>query len=406
MNVGNRAALYLLRKKGKCLSLLLLLVLISSFVMTGFTILTGTQAAAKTLRETVGASFGVRGGIQGGEIGDTDTGYQLETAPLPDELVERILQVEGIKAYNTATSLPGSSADFFFPSGAPAGQLLANSSSEWNRDFVSGLYILSEGSHIAPEDSSVAIVSRRLAQENGLHLGDTVTLTCDGVSAAVQLIGLYDIDEAQEPSEDTLFIDHHTAAQLAADGRSRQWYDNAVFYVTDPAELPGIVEQVKAADGFEPELYALSAQTSEYDNVSAKLATVVKLTALLIAAAALVSAIILILTLTMRIRNRMHEAGILLSVGVPKHEIVGQFLLEAVTLALIAFVFSYPIGSLAAGWVGTNLLGGLSGVTLSLSAGRVAVQYALELAAVIATVLIASLSVIRLKPKDILSKMS
>mgnify|MGYP003623576535 CR=1 FL=1 len=155
MNVGIRASLYLMRKKWYCLSLLLLLVLISSFVMTGFSTLTGTQAA-KALRETVGASFQIRGAVQGGSFGESGDGYQIESTPLTEELVNQMLQVDGIKAYATTMTLPGTSDDFFFPSGAPAGQFQGNSSSEWNRDFVSGLYLLTGGRHIIPEDTAAA----------------------------------------------------------------------------------------------------------------------------------------------------------------------------------------------------------------------------------------------------------
>lgn len=406
MNIGKRAALYLLRKKGKSLSLLALLVLISSFVITGFTILTGTQTAAKTLRETVGASFQIRGTIQGGTLGEQGAGYQIESTPLTDDLVSQILLVDGIKAYNATTVLPGNSEDFFFPSGAPAGQFQGNSASEWNRDFVSGLYLLSDGRHITPEDAAVGIVSRRLAEENNLGIGDTVSLAAGGATAQAQIVGLYDIDEEREPSEDVIFIDHQTVSQLTPGIGSQRQFNSAVFYVTDPAELPVTLEMVKTLNGFDAEHYTISAQTSEYDSISSQLSTVLRLTTLLIVAVALVCAIILVLILTMRIRNRNHEAGILLSVGVPKREIIGQFLLEVVALTLIAFTLSYPIGSFASGQIGMSLLSGLADVNLSFSVDKVILQYALELAAAIATVLVASFSVIQLKPKDILSQMS
>lgn len=408
MNIGKRTILYIIRKRGKSLTLFLLLMMISSFVMIGFSIITGTHAAAKDLRETVGASFRLRGMIAG-QVDDTLAGYSLIPTAITDTEINQILQIGGIKTYNTIQSVNGTSNDFFYLSGAPYGLLSANRDTEWNPDFVSGLYQLAEGRHIETEDKNTAIISSTLADASELHIGDSIMLKAvseeaNGTDTAVTIIGFYDVDEQQEPSKDTIFIDLHTFSQLCETIQPE--YDTVTFYVEDPADLPVIVEQVKALDVIDWEQYTLAVQDEEYDSIALQLASVERLVTILVTAAVAVSLIILTLTLTMRVQGRIYETGILLSIGTSKWGIIGQLIMETVILALLAFLLSYPVSNIVAGQIEKNILSTITDVNIGLPFGEVMLVYFLETVTIIAAVLLASLSVIRLQPKEILSKMS
>ena len=63
LNSYKRAFFYVARKKGKSLTIFLLLLLVTVSVMTGISIRNGTEKAAQTLRETIGASFTMSGNI-------------------------------------------------------------------------------------------------------------------------------------------------------------------------------------------------------------------------------------------------------------------------------------------------------------------------------------------------------
>ena len=84
----------------------------------------------------------------------------------------------------------------------------------------------------------------------------------------------------------------------------------------------------------------------------------------------LIGIIVIFLVLTMRIRNRIHEAGILLSIGTSVSQITMQFIYEILMVAVLVFLIL------------------------------------IETFVIIFTVILASLPVARMKPKDILSKMS
>ena len=69
----------------------------------------------------------------------------------------------------------------------------------------------------------------------------------------------------------------------------------------------------------------------------------------------LVSVIILSLVLTMWGRSRIHETGIFLSLGIAKSKIIGQYLTEVLIIAIVAFGLSY----LTSNVVAKQLAGGL-----------------------------------------------
>lgn len=57
MNIIKRAFLYTTRKRGKSLILLLALLVISTFILTGLSILAATDQSALSLRQSVGGSI-------------------------------------------------------------------------------------------------------------------------------------------------------------------------------------------------------------------------------------------------------------------------------------------------------------------------------------------------------------
>ena len=139
----------------------------------------------------------------------------------------------------------------------------------------------------------------------------------------------------------------------------------------------------------------------------------------LIAIASVLSIVILMLILMMRIRGRIHEAGIYLSVGKSKAEIIGQFTLEAWALLFAGFLLAFLLWLLCSDTVNGLLFGALAqgtGTAALQTGGRgnylqpnllySGILFAGELVAVLLTVLAASGTILRLKPKEILTRMS
>ena len=126
------------------------------------------------------------------------------------------------------------------------------------------------------------------------------------------------------------------------------------------------------------------------------------------------------LILTMRIRSRIQEAGVLLAVGKNKAEIIGQFVLETATLMLFGFLLAFIFSGSFSSVLNQILFGSLLGDTpagilqansemrnyLQPNIPRSLALFSSELAIVVLAVIVSSGAVLSLKPKDILSKIS
>ena len=401
MNVLKRAFLYDARKKGKSLTLFLLFVLITVFVTISFSVLSATQAAAAHLRETVGASFTLRGNPL--EFSTDGADYEMQFAPISQREIDLIMGSTEIKTYNAQQSATATASGFILPSGMPSGSISANTSSEWNRNFTSGILTLTEGRHITDEDQSVALVSQELVEENELNIGDE--LSFKDPAATVKIIGIYESDASMEFDTDTIFVDHNTYWALT-ESEAGSYSGRVDFYVTDPARLETVMAQVKQDTPLQWEDYTLYEDTAEYDAIAYQLSTIGRLTALLIMSAITVSIIVLFLILAMRIRGRIHEVGILLAVGVSKGHIIAQFLVETAAILILTFLFSGPVSYFAVAQIGAFLRDMIGAVRIDLPVWKLLLQYGIEMLVVIVGVMIAAYPIFRLHPKEILSKMS
>ncbi len=409
MNVYKRALLYVIRKKGKSLTLFLLLLFITVSVMAGISIRDGTAKAAENLRATIGASFTMSGNINNLDFHDGESGYTAEKIPISLNTVEQIRNIEGIKIYNAEQHTSVIAEGIYYLSGMSSGSLYANTETACQTDFMNGILELAEGRHITEDDRDAALISDKLAAENHLQVGSELILKSASndsrEQAKVLIVGLYSSDGKMEYDDDTIFTTHDVYWKLS--GQKPFGYSgNVTFYVNDPKELNHIVEQVQQITSIQWEDYFIRINESEYKAVAYQIQTMERLTEILITVIAGVGFIVVALVLAMRIRNRIHEAGILLSVGESAPQIMLQLICEILMIAALVFFVSPMLGRFIVGQVEAALKNTGTVIAMSISLKTTALQFLLETLIIVLAVVTAALPVARMKPKDILSKMS
>ncbi len=220
-------------------------------------------------------------------------------------------------------------------------------STESNSFFISETFRLIEGKHISDSDENSAVISKDLAEKNALKIGDSFILNKDG-AVDVKVIGIFEIlkpDSSFEniatyaKAENQIFIDYNTLQRLFPN--SSVGFMSAKFSVNDPAILEKIAEKVKTESGIDWRAFELSTDNNEYKEAAAPLENLQTLVTLIIFVTVLVSAIILALILTMWGRTRIHETGVFLSLGIKKINIIGQYLTEVLMIAVVAFGISF-----------------------------------------------------------------
>ena len=409
MNVYKRALLYVIRKKGKSLTLFLLLLLITVSVMVGISIRDGTAKAAENLRATIGASFTMSGNINNLDFRDNEAGYTAEKIPISLNTVEQMITVEGIKTYNAEQHTSVTAEGIYYLSAMPSGSLSANTETAYQTDFMNGILELAEGRHITEDDRDAALISDKLAAENHLQVGSELVLESasgdSGEQTKVLIVGLYSSDDKMEYDNDTIFTTHDVYWKLS--GQKPFGYSgNVTFYVTDPKELNRIVEQVQQITSIQWEDYFIRINESEYKAVAYQIQTMERLTEILITVIAGVGFIVVALVLAMRIKNRIHEAGIFLSVGESAPQIMLQLICEILMIAVLVFFVSPMLGQFIVGQVEAALKNMGTVIVMPISLKTMALQFLLETLIIVFAVVTAALPVARMKPKDILSKMS
>lgn len=458
-----RAFFYTTRKRGKTLILLLTLFVISTFVLTGLSILAAADQSALSLRQSVGGSIKLeldkdnrqnwtyQQGVGGTMVGYTGT-------PITDADIEKVMSVKGIRSYNGVGDGSVFAMDFSFISGFSFGpgsdysRLPSVSNSEYFNYFRRGAFKLVEGRHINPEDDHVVLISTALAERNGLKLGDTITVQCcydagGYPNVTLKIVGIYKstMDDGGFTTTSTdkrnrLIIDHKAMQEIMMHDVIQ--YDNGVeFFVDDPRDIDKIAAQIQKLD-LDWSCFTLTVDNTAYEAVASSLTAMQNMVTGLIIGIVIVSIGILALILNMWIKQRTHETGILLSIGVSKVKIVAQYILETLMIAVIAFGLSYfssgaiaqgtsnllfsqvaetqPIPEIETPDDGTEYLD-ITGqyipydtsnmvapdsIEVHVTAEHLLWVYLLGMAICTAAVVLASLPVVKMKPKNILSQMS
>lgn len=361
MSTLKRAFLYTMRKKTKTLILFLVLVTISTFILTGLSIYKAADDSALSLRQSVGGSIR----LELDENNRKNWQYQQAAggmlvdyvgAPITDEDIQKIMSIDGIKAYNGLGDGSVFAKDFSFISGFSFGagsdysRLPSVTDSEYFNFFTRKAFQLVEGRHIKEGDDHVVLISTAIAEKNALKLGDTITVQCcydkgNYPDVSLTIIGIYAYEANNEfnttstDKRNRLIIDHKAMQEIMQ--RDMIQYDNGVdFYVDDPREMERIASQIKALD-LDWDSFTLTMDNSAYEAVASPLTAMQNLIVWLIVGCVAVSVGILILILSMWIKQRRHETGILLSVGISKSRILLQYTVEVLMIAIVAFGLSF-----------------------------------------------------------------
>ena len=361
MSTLKRAFLYTMRKKTKTLILFLVLVTISTFILTGLSIYKAADDSALSLRQSVGGSIR----LELDENNRKNWQYQQAAggmlvdyvgAPITDEDIQKIMSIDGIKAYNGLGDGSVFAKDFSFISGFSFGagsdysRLPSVTDSEYFNFFTRKAFQLVEGRHIKEGDDHVVLISTAIAEKNALKLGDTITVQCcydsgNYPDVSLTIIGIYAYEADNEfnttstDKRNRLIIDHKAMQEIMQ--RDMIQYDNGVdFYVDDPREMERIASQIKALD-LDWDSFTLTMDNSAYEAVASPLTAMQNLIVWLIVGCVAVSVGILILILSMWIKQRRHETGILLSVGISKSRILLQYTVEVLMIAIVAFGLSF-----------------------------------------------------------------
>ena len=382
---------------------------------------------------------------------------------IPENLIDKVSKVEGVKNYDAAIQGAGldlENVNYIKPEKHAVQynddykyeklfSVEAHKSSEYDTKFISKSLKLVDGRHIVPTDKGKVLIHKALAEANNLKVGDTIKAKkSDGDFNAstlskndydLEIVGIFESENTErvghklEMPENLLITDVDTIKTLYGYSDGNVKYTNATFNTdTDVDKVTSKFKDIPA----DWNKYTIVKSEDTFLALSKSFDSLDKIINMVLIGAIIAGVIILSLVLAFWIQGRVHETGILLSIGVSKFNIISQYIIELLLISILAFggsyfsskVISQNIGNTIVAQAGKQAVqdvqsgfGGFSlgndvnsslatrtvdEIDVKVDVEELIYVYVIGTVIIILSVMASSVSIIRLKPKEILSKMS
>ena len=367
MDWKRRAGAYLVRKKIRTGILFFIMMLITAAVLAVLSMQESTGRVQEKLLDLSNSGFQMESLLQDGNIEQKEMAKVGQVEGVKDAQYEMdgIGQLEDAKAVEREQAVQLDQGKM--------GELVSYhgvTSSNQELNFASGALNLKEGRALTKDESGKVLVHEELAKENNWTVGTKIKLknfqnegtTATGKEVTVEIVGIFNGKLSEQSTgltsdltENRIYMDYKTSQSLIGKDESNAIVHRAIFTVKDPSKLDEVISRVK-----ELPLKWDSMQLSKNEQVFEQVATPIQnfksLMTLLTSSVFVLAVIVLFLILLFTLRERIHEFGILMSVGISRKEIIAQILLELYTVAATSSIFALMLGSFVAKQFYTGLL--------------------------------------------------
>lgn len=376
---------YVTRKSLKSLIILLVILAMSTLSLISLSIKDATDRASKETFGNITNSFSMEINRQvnmgtprgGGNVKSQDIKKISESEDI-DHYVKRINSVADLvdkEIIETDETRAGMSEERAKNFGRTVMLTGVNDSSKETK-FVSGAYKLVEGNHLEAQDKNKILMHKDLAAKNNLKIGDKLKIKSNLFDAdnekgadetvEVEIKGLFDghneggVTAAQELYENTLITDIDTAAKVYGNTEDTAVYQDATFFVKGDKDLDKVIKNLGKLDINWRE-YNLIKSSSNYPLLQQSISGIYGIANKLFAGSLIFAGVVVSLLLLLWMNARKKEIAVLLSLGISKAKIFGQFVIELLFISIPAFIGSYFLADYAGKMIGNNILQKVTG---------------------------------------------
>ena len=367
MDWKKRAGAYLVRKKIRTGILFFIMMLITAAVLAGLSMQESTGKVQAKLLELSNSGFQIESLLQDGNIEQKKMSQVEQVEGVKDAQYEfdGIGQLEDGKAVEREQAVQLDQGNM--------GELVGYhgvTSSDQELNFASGALNLKEGRALTKDDSGKVLVHEELAKENNWAVGSKIKLknfqngdaTASSKEVTVEIVGIFNGKLSEQSTgltsdltENRIYMDYKTSQILIGKDESNAIVHRAIFTVKDPSKLEEVISRVKELP-LKWDSMQLSKNEQVFEQVASPIQNFKSLMTLLTSSVFVLAVIVLFLILLFTLRERIHEFGILMSVGISRKEIIAQILLELYTVAATSSIFALMLGSFVAKQFYTGLL--------------------------------------------------
>lgn len=242
-----------------------------------------------------------------------------------------------------------------------------NTTMEYLTAFTNENYVLKKGRLLSTEDvgKNYVVISEDLATDNNLSVGNSFKVystDSNGKKTTVTLkvVGIYTINSTEmnrsmsnrQNPYNTLYTTLSTAQKLNG---STKTISSASYYIDDAANIDSFKEASAQVDSIDWDTYTLDADDRAYEMSVSSLENMAKFANIFLGVVVVAGSAILALILVLTLRSRFYEFGVFLSMGQSKAKIILQQLAEVGLIALVAFTLSLGTGKMVSNTI-SNML--------------------------------------------------
>ncbi|EIK86676.1 ABC transporter permease [Gardnerella greenwoodii] len=434
ISLCSRAWLAIFRKPRRNAIIVLIMTLVLSALVSQAGISASVDDARNHLQSSIGLGFTVRAKTRGETLPEkmnaNSNSVATSNSPIPQDLdanegidssqIRKFAAIPGVKTVVEERDVLATPVgkQIVLPLQGPrldddvlvhAAGITGTTDSRLSQGFQEGLYRLEQGEHITNRSAGRAIVHRDFAKKNNLKIGSTITLK-QGFNVKVSVVGIF-AGKLQtkgalpsDASENRIFTDLSSALFLA--GSAKRSVLRCVVERSDL--LANAIRQSKTIAGKWADVEQNASQLSGVIN---SVNSVQQLVQMIFVALSFVGVLVLGLVLVFWVRARMHEIGVLMSIGLSKAVIVSQLLVEIVILNIVSFIISLGLGAAFSGVIGSAILHSANSSFIAdgvavLPLTQTFIAFVIGLLISIVALIISVIPMFIKKPRQILSAMS
>ena len=439
MSITKRAWFCISRKKVKTIILFFILTLISTALLSSYSIKSTTRDMAQKIYETSNAGFSV-------------TSKDKQSPFLLND-VKDIQKTSGIKNHNYRYDALGSLVDKKVVKVEQKVQinnpdkrlsnlvsLKGSTNTSLENDFTSGIFRIEKGRGLTDKDSGKTIIHEELAKANGLKVGDKLKIkgisinggnssgngpsqsnVVSGKDVELEIVGIFSGRKSEtnrgltsDATENTVFTDYKSSQKAMGYSENDYKITASTFLVSNPKDIDKVIENVKKTSVDFSKL-SLTKNSKAFDSISTSLKSFGNIIDVMTLGIIIGSIVILSLVLIFWLRERIYEIGLLLSIGISKLKIIGQFILEVIMISVGSYIVSILLGKLTSVFIFKGIVSSASevgtenvfkNVVPRLDIVNMFSTYGILLVIIGLSVIGTSLIILHKKPKEILTNMS
>ena len=354
MTIIKRAWTAVARKRRRSLTIALIMTLIFTLLIGTLTVQQTMAQLKQSVERNIRAGFSIANKQSSGEV--------------PIGIAQRVQRLNNIKAHNfqaeTTAGLPGKQLVDVAGSGvqldsgiAGEAKVTGATQSDLLSEFTGRFYQLEQGKHLGAHDQNAALIHKTFAEKNGIKPGDKLDITKDGRRVTVTVIGIFSGKGEKPAVLQSDMAENHVIINLAAAQQltGSQQLTRATYFAENPHQLKSLTDRTKSLPNVDWQKFSLTDNGAAFAGVLQNIAGIQNILTIATIGAAWAGLAVLSLVLVFWVRGRLHEIGILLSIGTSKRQIIGQFLAELAIIATVSSVFALAIGSVASSQISTAL---------------------------------------------------